>query len=163
MEFERCWVSPYGDIEYDRPLLSMNSLRCGTVDRGAGNCRGRATLAHLINPDPAFDFRIETFERPENFNLDRPFLTRLTGGAARTPRIGGDPSSQSRTRLLRWCCAGNPNPNRDILHSSGRNSPTGQRAPSFLGATTLAPIDRLVHHGTIPGDERRELLPVRRA
>ncbi len=30
-----------------------------------------------VNPDPAIDFRVETFERSESFNPDKPFLTRL--------------------------------------------------------------------------------------
>jgi hypothetical protein len=30
-----------------------------------------------VNPDPVIDFRVETFERSDNFNPDKPFLTHL--------------------------------------------------------------------------------------
>jgi hypothetical protein len=30
-----------------------------------------------VNTDPAIDFRVETFERSDNFNPDKPFLTHV--------------------------------------------------------------------------------------
>lgn len=44
-----------------------------------------------VNPHPAIDFRVETFERSESFNPDKPFLTRL--------RWRG-PNGEDRQRLL---------------------------------------------------------------
>jgi hypothetical protein len=44
-----------------------------------------------VSPDPAIDFRVETFERSENVNPDKPFLTRLRWRAA---------NCEDRQRLL---------------------------------------------------------------